>query len=207
MDVQLPVPRTAGRVSVEEAVARRRSCRSFAEDEEISLTQLSQLLWAAQGITGDDGERAAPSAGRRYPLYILAATSAVAGIDQVLLRYRPDPHSLQLVARGDHRYTLERSALDDQPWIGQAALVLAVVAEMPDIIEHFRMQSPEGQRGRRYAQIETGAVAENVHLQAACLGLGCVVVAGFDDALLTTALRLPKGHEPTTLIAIGPPRG
>lgn len=206
MDVQLPPPSTTGGVTVEAAIARRRSCRSFTEDQPLSLDQLSQVLWAAQGITGDNGERAAPSAGGQYPLYILAATGAVVGTDQALHRYRPRPHSLTLVASGDHRSAFERSALDRQPWLGQAALVLAVVAEMPGIVEHFREQPPPGERGRRYAHVETGAVAENVHLQAAALGLGCIVVAGFDDAAFSTALQLPEGHEPTTMLAIGAPR-
>jgi SagB-type dehydrogenase family enzyme len=206
MDLQLPPPTTTGSVTVEEAIACRRSCRFFTEDQPLSFAQLSQILWAAQGITGDNGERAAPSAGGQYPLYILAATGAVAGTDQALHCYRPHSHSLTLVAAGDHRSAFEHAALDHQPWIGQAALVLAVVAEMPGIVENFRTQPPRGERGRRYTQIETGAVAENVHLQAAALGLGCVLVAGFDDAALSTALRLPEGHEPTTMMAIGPRR-
>lgn len=205
MDLQLPPPTTTGDVAVEAAIARRRTCRTFAEDQRLSFVQLSQLLWAAQGITGADGERTAPSAGGQYPLYILAATGAVAGTDQGLHRYRPRSHSLTLVAGGDHRTAFERSAFDQQPWVGQAALVLAVVAEMSGMVEHFREQPSPGERGRRYAQIETGAVAENVYLQAAALGLGCVMVAGFDDAAFSTALRLPEGHEPMTMIAIGHP--
>ncbi|MCD9624852.1 SagB/ThcOx family dehydrogenase [Rhabdothermincola salaria] len=206
MDTRLPSPSTSGEVSVEAAIADRRSCRSFAADRQVSLDQLSQILWAAQGITGD-GRRAAPSAGSLHPLHVLVAAGAVGGVEQGLHRYRPGPHSLALVAEGDHRPVLERCALDDQPWVGQAPLVLVVVAEMSAMVEHFRDQSPPGQRGRRYAQIETGAVAENVHLQAAALGLGCVVVAGFDDAALATALRLPTGQEPTTMLAFGPSAG
>ena len=204
MDLQLPAPTTTGSTTIEAAIAGRRSCRSFTEGRALSVAHLSQLLWAAQGITGDDGERTAPSAGRQYPLYLLAATGAVAGADRALHRYRPRQHALTVVAEGDHRSALERSTHDDQPWVGQAALVLTVVAGMPGIVEHFRHQAPPGERGRRYAHIETGAVVENVHLQAVALGLGCVVVAGFDDAELSGVLRLPEGHEPTTMIAVGP---
>ena len=207
MDTRLPSPSTSGEVSVEAAIADRRSCRSFAADRPVSLSQLSQILWAAQGITDDDGRRAAPSAGALHQLHVLVAVGAVGGVEQGLHRYRPGAHSLALVAEGDHRPVLERCALDDQPWVGRAALVLVVVAEMHAIVEHFRDQSPPGERGRRYAQLETGAVAENVHLQAAALGLGCVVVAGFDDGALSSALRLRAGQEPTTMLALGPSAG
>jgi len=65
--VQLPEPATRGDVSVEEAIEQRRSTRSFT-DRALTLEQISQLLWAGQGMTDSRGLRAAPSAGATYPL-------------------------------------------------------------------------------------------------------------------------------------------
>ena len=70
---------------------------------------------------------------------------------------------------------------------------------------HFGQQPPEGQRGTRYSYIETGAAAQNVHLQATALGLGMVLVAGFDDHAVSRALSLPAHLSPTALLCLGHP--
>ena len=61
--VNLPKPEVKGKISLEEAIKKRRCVRSY-KDKALSLKQLSQLLWSADGITGARGyQRAAPSAG------------------------------------------------------------------------------------------------------------------------------------------------
>src|SRR5699024_8492738 len=97
---------------------------------------------------------------------------------------------------------LTQAAIGDQPWIGSAASLLIVLADMQHMTAHFRDQPPQGKRGRRYAWIETGALAENVYLQATSLGLGCVLTCGFDDAQLQTALATPA-LQPTAVLCIG----
>lgn len=85
--VDLPSPKRAGELSVEEAIARRRSVRSFA-DEPLSLSEVSGLLWAVQGITDpDSGKRAAPSAGMTYPLevYLVVGSPGDFGRDVTFL--------------------------------------------------------------------------------------------------------------------------
>ena len=65
--ITLPAPSLTGNIAVESALNLRRSVRFFTP-EPLSLTEVSQLLWAAQGITGFYGQRNAPSAGALYPL-------------------------------------------------------------------------------------------------------------------------------------------
>ena len=69
----LPKPRLKGTIAVEQALRRRRSTRQFP-DKPVSLEDLSQVLWAAQGVTGAYNERTAPSAGGTFPLemYVVA---------------------------------------------------------------------------------------------------------------------------------------
>ena len=198
----LPAPDQGGPLTVEQAIARRRSRRSFDRDA-ISLQALSQLLWALQGVTGEHGERSTPSAQQSHPLQILVAAGAVTALPVGLHRYEPGAHCLHRTGSVDLRPALRHAAFDDQPWIEECAAVLVVTADVAALDHQFRHQPPVGVRGRRYADIETGAAAQNAHLQAESLDLAFVLVAGFDDARTRSALLLETGVEPTALLLIG----
>ncbi len=110
--LELPLPSQKGGMSLEEAVARRRSIRDFVA-EPISQLQLSQILWAAQGITDTSGRyRTAPSAGATYPLdiFVVSGENGVEGIDGGIYHYDIDGHSLALHHKGDVRLELVRAA-------------------------------------------------------------------------------------------------
>jgi len=93
--------------------------------------------------------------------------------------------------------------IGDQPWLKEAALVIGVTAKLGDAVRHFESQPPQGARGARYVYMETGVLAQNVYLQSTVLGVGCVLVAGFDDSRVKEALSLPSDLEPTALLCIG----
>jgi SagB-type dehydrogenase family enzyme len=200
--LDLPPPTCSTTETVEQAISARRSCREYS-DKPISLEKLSQLLWSAQGITGDDGQKAAPSAGRQYPLQVYVVVGAVSGLSVGLYRYNGRDHSLLTVSEDDLREVLRDAALEDQPWVGRATSIIVITADFGTTQHHFREQPPKGERGDRYVYIETGAVAENVHMQAIGLGIGVVLVAGFDDSKVRNALDLPQELEPTALLCIG----
>lgn len=193
--VELPAPRPEGGVSVEGALAGRRSVRSYS-GEPLSLAEAAQLLWAAQGITGPDGKRAAPSAGALYPLEIYLAAGAVEGLAAGVYRYRPAHHDLVPVEPGDHRAELAAAA-GGQRWVRSAAAVLVVAAV------YERTAVKYGRRASRYVHMEVGAAAENVYLQAGALGLGTVAVGAFDDGAVARALGLPPEQEPLLLLPVG----
>ena len=109
-------PRTSGSVSVEEALARRRSIREYA-NEPLTIDQVMQLLWAAQGITNADyGFRTAPSAGGTYPLeiYLVTGPSGVVGLEAGIYRYEPRNHTLIKTIGGDFSAQLMAAALDQE---------------------------------------------------------------------------------------------
>ena len=87
--IALPTPKTSGTMSVEEAISKRRSMRDYSE-QPLTLRELSQILWAAQGIT-DPGRklRSAPSAGATYPIeiYIVTGVNGVEGLEPGVYRY------------------------------------------------------------------------------------------------------------------------
>lgn len=195
--IPLPSPETRSRVSVEEAMSRRRSVRDFAE-RGLALELVGQLLWAAQGVSSRDGGRTAPSAGALYPLEVYLVAGNVSGLDAGVYRYRPEGHRLIPHGPGDVRRTLAQSAVG-QAWIADAAAVLVITAV------YERTRSKYGQRTERYVHMEVGHAAQNIYLQAESLGLGTVMVGAFRDREVKDALSLSAGEAPLALMPVGHP--
>jgi SagB-type dehydrogenase family enzyme len=185
----LPTPRLTGSVSLEEAISRRASVREFGP-QPLRAEEISQLLWAAQGITRDWGARSAPSAGALYPLELYLVTP------EGLFLYLPDGHRLALVSSGDLRPPLARAALG-QDAVECASAVVVITAV------YARSKARYGDKAVRFATLEAGHVAENVLLQAVALGLAAVPVGAFDADELAAVLDLPGSHEPVYLVAVG----
>ncbi len=189
--IVLPIPRLQGKVSLEEAIAARRSVRSYKPDQ-LSLEQISQLLWAAQGITGSQPHlRAAPSAGGRCPLEFYLCHSA--GV----WHYEPRPHHLVQHLADDVRVPLAQAAWGQQ-FIAAAPAVFAICGVMK------RTTSRYGKRGRvRYVPMDVGHAAQNLLLQAVALGLSSVPVGAFDDSGVARVLAIPDNQEPLYLLPVG----
>ncbi|MDI6795040.1 MAG: SagB/ThcOx family dehydrogenase [bacterium] len=197
--ITLPPPQKAGSVSVEEAIAKRRSKRAFSV-KPIEIEKLSQLLWAAQGITDEVGgfKRAAPSAGALYPLEIFVIVGQVSGLEPGLYHYLPFLHHLELIESGDLRVRLARAALS-QRFIASAPLSIVITAE------YERVTGKYGQRGVTYTHIEVGHVGENLFLQAEAIGLATVPVGAFYDEPVSKLLNLSSGVTPLYIMPFGYP--
>jgi SagB-type dehydrogenase family enzyme len=198
MEIQLPQPLTTGSVSVEEALHRRRSIRTFRSDS-VDLGVVSQLLWAAQGMSDDRGLRTAPSAGALYPLEVFLVAGAVEGLPAGIYRYRPAGHRLERVRAGDHRGEIARGALG-QAWMADAPLTILVAAVFS------RTRARYGDRGDRYVHMEVGHAAQNIYLQAEALELGTTVVGAFRDDAVARAAALRTEESPMVLLPVGVPR-
>jgi SagB-type dehydrogenase family enzyme len=188
----LPPPALDGHMSVEQAIARRRSVREF-RDQPLTCAQIGQCCWAAQGITEPtEGLRAAPSAGALYPIEIYVVTHD--GVEH----YEPQEHALRPQIEGDLRRTLQRASLN-QRWVGSAAACFVIAAAIDRTARKY------GDRAGRYCLLEAGHVAQNLHLQATALGLGSVAIGAFEDDDIARLLRLPRGQQVLYLVAIGVP--
>jgi SagB-type dehydrogenase family enzyme len=197
--ITLPEPKFDGRLSVEEALLKRRSIRGYTSDH-LALSELAQLLWAAQGITDARGYRTAPSAGATYPLEIYAAAAAIDGVAAGIYRYEPQANRLLKIADGDKRAELTAAAINQQS-VAQAPLSIVITAVYERTTGYY------GQRGVRYVDMEAGHTAQNVYLQAAALGLGTVVIGAFDDSRVTGLLALPDNETPLYIMPVGRPTG
>jgi SagB-type dehydrogenase family enzyme len=191
----LPEQRRDSDTSIEAALRSRRSIREFAPGA-LTLAEVSQLLWAAQGKTGAGGRRTAPSAGALYPLRLYLISGDVAGLDPAVYRYDSRRHELHRARDHDRRAELSAAALG-QECVGSAAAVLVVAADGRPTAAKY------GARARRYIEIEAGHAAQNVQLQAVALGLGSVDVGAFDDAAVKHVLELPAAEDPVLLLPVG----
>jgi len=187
--INLPEPKIKGEMSLEEAIKSRRSVRNF-DKTEIKLEQISQLLWAAQGITDEKGHRAAPSAGALYPLELYIVKS------EGVFHYIPDNHKLEMILEGDLRKRLKEACLGQQ-WIKEAPIDIVITG----IYERTTVKY--GERGIRYVHLEAGTACQNILLQAVSLGLGAVPVGAFHDNQVQEILNLEEENIPFFVIPIG----
>ena len=189
--VALPAPKLAGSLSLEEALARRRSVRSFSP-RALTAAEVGQLLWAAQGVTDEQGRRTAPSAGATYPLEVYAVTP------EGVSRYLPGEHALRPVRAGDVRPELGAAALGQES-VASAPLVVVISGVVA------RMAARYGSRADRYVWLEAGHAAQNVLLQAVALDLGAVPIGAFDDDRVRAVVGAPADEAPLYLVPVGHP--
>jgi len=187
--IELPEPRLKGDVSLEEAIQKRRSVRSYS-NRPLTTEEISQLLWATQGITDPRGLRAAPSAGALYPLEIYLVSR------KGLFHYIADGHKLELLLNKDLRAKLAKASWG-QGFVAEAPIDIVICAVYERITVRY------GDRGARYVDIEVGHAAENLHLQAVAMGMDSVPVGAFNDKDVAKLLNLPDKVKPLYIIPVG----
>jgi SagB-type dehydrogenase family enzyme len=177
-----------GEVSLEETLAARRSIRDYTGDA-LHLEEVSQLLWAAQGITSDWGGRTAPSAGALYPLEVYLVAGEVEGLASGVYKYDPEEHELSVVREGDVREELARVALGQGP-VREAAIDIVIAAVYERTVRKY------GDRAERYVHMEAGHAGQNVYLQATALGLGTVTIGAFQDVRVQEVMGMAHDEAP-----------
>ncbi|OGO07027.1 MAG: nitroreductase [Chloroflexi bacterium RBG_13_57_8] len=194
--VNLPIPRLDSDFSLEKAILQRRSVRSFGKGA-LTLAELSQVLWAAQGVTDpSSGKRSAPSAGALYPLELYIVAGNVSELPPAVYKYKPASHSLVRVKDGDFRQSLSRAAMG-QSSVLQGAIDIVITAV------YGRVTAKYGEWGTKFAHLEAGHAAQNVCLQVVALGLGTVTVGSFEDASVQEVLGAAAGEIPLYILPVG----
>ena len=193
--ITLPPPVYESAMSVEQALRERRSVRVYS-DEPLTLSEISHVLWASQGITHPSGYRTAPSAGGLYPLEVFLLAGGVADLAAGVYRYAPEGHELHLVLEGDRRQELSQAALG-QSAVSEAPAVIVIAAV------YERTKVKYGERGVQYVHIEVGCASENIYLQAESLGLGTVFIGAFRDNEVREVLGMEPDEQPLGLMPVG----
>lgn len=193
--IALPEPRLESDVSIEETLLQRRSVREYASIP-LTLDEVSQLLWAAQGITAEWGGRTAPSAGALYPLEVYLVVGDVEGLAVGVYKYKPEGHELLKISDLDVREGLATAAWG-QNWVEEGAIDIVIAAV------YERTAKKYGNRGERYVHMEAGHAAQNIYLQAVALDLGMVTVGAFYDKWVRNVLSMPQNEVPLYVIPVG----
>lgn len=196
--IALPEPDQKGHAALERVLSERRSVRDFADDSALSLGELGQVLWAAQGVSNSARLRTAPSAGALYPLELYAVVKGSDKLGAGIYHYLASQHALSPIAQGEYGAEFSAAALM-QDWTERAGLILVVAAN------HGRCTVKYGARGQRYVAIEAGHAVQNAYLQAASLGLGATEVGAFHDDAVAALVHLPADQEPVTSVVVGRP--
>ncbi len=186
LDVSLPKPRREGNPFLK-ILQERRSSREFA-NRPLDNQLLSDLLWAAFGVSNREGYRTAPSARnwREIEIYVALA--------QGLYRYRPESENLELVLRED-----VRAHTGHQDFVASAPVNLVYVADME------KMGDASERDWEFYAAADTGFVSQNVYLFCAATGLATVVRGLIDRPMLAQRMRLRPSQRVTLAQCVGYP--
>jgi SagB-type dehydrogenase family enzyme len=194
--VELPQPSYSSNTSIEEGLHKRRSIREY-KGQPLTLPEISQLLWACQGITDpEEGFRIAPSAGALYPLEVYLAVGEAEGLEKGVYKYLPASHCLEKIRDKDIRVDLSQAALG-QECVGNGAVVIVLSAV------YQRTAKKYAERGIRYVHMEAGSAVQNLYLQAESLNLGTVVVGAFDDPKVKKILNLKDQETPLAIMPVG----
>ena len=193
--IKLPAVKKDGEMSLEKALTLRRSIRSYSS-EPLSLLELSQLLWSAQGITNERGFRTAPSAGATFPLEMFVVVNNVNQLKRGIYHYNPHDNTLEVIHLKDISSELMRASLS-QSMITEAGAVLVFGAIFDRTTERY------GERGIRYVHNEIGHASQNVHLQAATLNLGTVVIGAYRDDEVEEILNLDPDIRVLYMMPVG----
>lgn len=193
--IKLPEPKLESNVSLEETLQNRRSIREYSTSP-LTLGEVSQLLWAAQGLKAEWGGRTAPSAGGLYPLEVYLAVGSVANLAPGIYKYKPEGHELIELRDGDEREEMAQAALD-QTWVREGSIDIVITAV------YERTTKEYGDRGVRYVHMEAGHAAQNLYLQATALDLGMVTIAAFHDEQVRKILGLLTNETPLYVITVG----
>lgn len=175
--IQLDPPQVSGGSHIWEVIKSRRSVRQY-EDSAIDKSDLSQLLWATQGITAkfrQIGFRAAPSAGALYPIETYVVVNRINGIEPGIYHYEIESHTLAQLKKGYFGRAAARAAMD-QGMVERASAVFIWSAVFERSKRKYR------DRAYRYVYLDAGHIAQNLALAAVALGLGsCQIGALYDD--------------------------
>jgi nitroreductase len=182
--IKLPPPQTEGGMPLMQALKLRKSTRGdFGPDTKLSVQQISNLLWAANGVNRPGGMRTAPSAinWRNIDIYVTTADG--------LFLYDPDKNELKVLGRED-----VRAVSGMQDFVKSAPVDLIYVADFAKA-KGFGGQGEIMETAELWSMAGTGAVLQNVYLWCASEGLACIVRAMVDkDAIRKTLNLRPDQH-------------
>lgn len=192
--IVLPEPKLKGTMSVEEAIFTRRSQRAFL-DKPLTLSQLSQMLWAAQGVTDKTGKRTTPSSREVYPYTIYVVAKNVGALSPGLYEYLPKENALGDMGLANAGQIFNNAGVEETAKGSPVVFILAAA------FDKGLQQMPKGTTASVY--LEGGHIGQNLYLEAQSLKLGMVVQGGIGKA--HSELKLDPAETIVYVVPIGYP--
>lgn len=176
-------------------LTERKSSRVYTQ-QNISLLQLSFLLWATQGIKDIRGKsyatlRTVPSGGARHAFETYLLVQHVEGLQPGAYHYLPLNHELEFLHPVEDLPAVISDTLVGQSWANKASVVF-YYSFVP-----YRAEWRYGIWAHRVVLIDAGHVGQNLYLACAALGLGTCAVAAFDMELSDQIFGLDGEEEYT----------
>ena len=188
--VSLPDPDGSGGNFIWDILSRRRSVRDYI-DRPISMKELSQLLWAIQGVTAYSGHyafRSAPSAGALYPIETYVLVNRVSDLEEGVYHYDVRQHRLEVLRKGSSGADIAQAALG-QGMLEEAAVVFIWTAVVARSKWKYR------ERAYRYIYMDAGHIGQNAYLAAEALRLGCCTIGAFFDDEVNSVIGIDGEDE------------
>ncbi len=198
--VSLPDPIIKGNMSVEQAMYNRRSVRHYT-NESLTLQDVSQIMWAAQGITNQTTKfRTVPSGGHTYPLevYIVVGKGGVTGLNEGTYHYNPFNHSLEKISENDLRSDLSQAA-NGQAWVKEAPVDIVITGDYNKMVAKYKDETLSA----RFVDIEAGHAGQNIYLEAESRNLATVALGSFKDDQVHKIIGLPDNENTIYIFPVG----
>lgn len=193
--IMLPPPHTDGGIYLDKALEERRTVRTLKNDS-LTLETVSQLLWAAQGITDDKGHRTAGSAFEAYPLEVYVLAGNITNLTAGVYHYIPQNQSIVQVSRGDVRAKfVDASVVPANAWIKTAPAIFLITGNFGKVVKKGAENST--------VYIEAGLASQNLMLEVVSLDLGCTYIGGFVPLKAANFLNLSEEEIPIALLPVG----
>ncbi len=190
-EIKLVQPDTKGGMPIMQAVAARRSNRSFS-GKPLTPQQLSDLFYTAWGLSGAQGRRTVATARNVRDMEIFAA------FPEGMYRYNAEKHALELTVKGDLRKFCGMQAFH-----GKAPVVLVYVSNR----DAYAKAGMNAEHASFYAPVHTGSISQNVYLFAAANHLNTVVCGMVDKPKLARIMKLGPRHTIMLTQPVGYPAG
>lgn len=198
-DVTLPAPdMSQTSLSVIEALATRHSTREFSS-KQLTEQELSNLCWAACGVSRSHEYRTAPTARNMKEIRLFVFT------DKQVYEYRPVENVLSLVAEGDHRELMASNGPSTdgkgftQDFVKEAPVSLVMVID-------FDVFGRNNEQAMRMGCVDAGNVSENINLYCQAVGLATVPRATMDIEAVRQLLKLTENQLPIMNNTVGWPK-
>lgn len=196
--IALPAPVEEGGEGLWNVIKQRRSLRRFNRSRPLTVAELSQLLWATQGLTADprdDRFRASPSAGALHPLDTYLVINRVESLPAGVALYDVEARGLRILAEGGFADDIALAALD-QRMAADAAVVFVWVG-VPG-----RSKPKYRDRAHRYIYMDAGHIGAQLHLAAVALGLGCCAIGAFLDDEVNAIVGVDGERESAVYLSV-----